>query len=106
MSSQIGGGVSNYNGYKQCLKERSVPFVVDDKWKSDVKKYCMSSQIGGGVSNYNGYKQCLKERSVAFVADSLWCSKVRDYCEDQWYPFGGKDKCYTDRSCKMRRLRS
>jgi len=98
----LGGGVQSYNPYWQCLKDRDVTFDNNAAWQSAVKKYCQSAVVGGGYKNYNAYKQCLSDRKTPFAADTTWCNGVHNYCKAQWYPFGGKDKCYTDRSCGAR----
>jgi hypothetical protein len=97
-SYYTGGRFADYNAYFRCFTERGTTFVNDTAWQNGVRTYCGNSNVQFG--KLTGYKQCLSERKVSYLASS-WCPVVKKYCEAQWYPFGGKDLCYSERGCTL-----
>lgn len=69
----------------------STPTRVDD-----IRTQCGTSQV-----QYNklaGYLRCLDEQQVSYEP-AAWCPVVKTFCDAQWYPFGGREHCYTERGC-------
>lgn len=94
-----GGRASNYNAYWKCLSDRSVSFSADGAWTNEVRGHCARAVVGSPAQSYNEYKRCLSDRRAP-LDQNWWCNQeVRRHCEAQFYPFGGKDKCYRDRGC-------
>lgn len=93
-----GGRFASYNPYFTCFTERGTTFVNDSEWQSGVRSYCGSSNVQYG--KLTGYKTCITERKVSYV-QSAWCPVVKTYCDAQWYPFGGKDVCFSERGCTI-----
>lgn len=46
----------------------------------------------------DGYRQCIEKQQLSY-AESDWCPQVKEFCDAQWYPFGGKQQCFTERGC-------
>lgn len=65
-------------------------------WQKEVKEQCATSQVQ--FHKLEGYKSCIAEKQVNY-ASGEWCPIVKTFCDAQWYPFGGKDQCFTDRGC-------
>lgn len=76
-----------------------VATVVDElplQEQQALRAHCANSQVQ--FHKLDGYKHCLAEHHLAYV-QSEWCPVVNKYCEAQWYPFGGKDRCFRERGC-------
>lgn len=93
-----GGKYEDYNTYWNCFKNAGTTYTNNDTWKSGVRSYCAKMTVDHGSNAYNDYKNCLTPRSVSF-SSGAWCPAVTTYCEAQWYPFGGKETCYSERKC-------
>ncbi len=97
-SYYTGGRFADYNAYFKCFSDRGTSFVNDSTWQTGVRNHCGPSNV-----QYNklpGYKTCLSQRQVPYL-QSAWCPVVKTYCDAQWYPFGGKDRCFSERGCTI-----
>ena len=47
-----------------------------------------------------GMQACLASQKVSFL-QSDWCAVVKTYCDAQWYPFGEKSRCFSERNCPV-----
>lgn len=95
-----GGRFEDYRTYWGCFTAAGTTYINDSGWQTGVRNFCASINVDDGASSYSNYTRCLSDRQVGYDSGS-WCSAVRTYCEAQWYPFGGKDKCYSERQCSM-----
>lgn len=65
-------------------------------WQQEVRDLCATSQVQ--FYKLDGYKNCIGSKQVSY-ASTDWCPVVKAFCNAQWYPFGGKDLCFTERGC-------
>ncbi len=95
-----GGRFEDYNTYWNCFRNAGTTYINDGGWKTGVRNFCAQVNVGGGANAYSNYTSCISARQVPYDSGS-WCAEVEEHCEAQWYPFGGKDVCYSERQCSM-----
>lgn len=82
-------------GEHPFVTQRAHPPATTD-WQKEVKEQCATSQVQ--FHKLEGYKNCIAEKQVNY-ASGEWCPVVKAFCDAQWYPFGGKAQCFTERGC-------
>lgn len=61
-----------------------------------IRALCGKTQVQ--YHKLEGYKRCLAEHQVGYDT-ATWCPIVRTFCDAQWYPFGDRASCFTERGC-------
>lgn len=63
---------------------------------ANIRALCGKTQVQ--YNKLEGYKRCLAEQHLGYDP-TAWCPIVKTFCDAQWYPFGDRASCFSERGC-------
>lgn len=77
--------------------ELTAAHVTPTRQQADaIRAACGSAHVQ--YNKLSGYRQCIEQQHVGYDP-SAWCPVVKNFCDAQWYPFGDRERCFSERGC-------